>query len=394
MAYLPCLNPNCHSHGAPHPNCKCYDNLSSGEQRKFKSQNRLLKSQGEEEYELPGTYKKQKRGNVANSNSILGNDYGPGYADGGEVHFCSSCMPHHPNCEYYAKGGDVEDNNEFHQNPELAVEHAIAQHGLSHLLTKTGSSKSENPHKPIMDFVENSKKGKSKLHAHIKGIFDKKGPEAEVDPKSLPELEQHLDNFKNNPDQMFSIGGSLGNTLPEHAGMIATKAANAMNYLSGLKPMGSQNSPFDKITPPSKIQQRQYQRQLGFAEQPLSVIPHIKAGTVQPADLQTIQSIYPQMAQSLKDRVFDHAADAKQKGEKIPYRSKVGLSSILGPMDSTQTPQAMQAIIQSAGMPQGQPEQGGKKSKNGATAQTQKTMDKTNKLYETQTDSLQMNKKS
>jgi hypothetical protein len=74
-AGLPCLNPNCKSHGKPHPNCRCY-----------------------------------------------------GYAEGGEVrHFCSYKKPHQPNCEYHkndnyvteapggyeefgeklAKGGDV-----------------------------------------------------------------------------------------------------------------------------------------------------------------------------------------------------------------------------------------------------------------------------------------------
>lgn len=52
---LPCLNPNCHSHGRPHPNCRCY-----------------------------------------------------GFAEGGEVgHFCSEAREHNPDCEYYVKGGEV-----------------------------------------------------------------------------------------------------------------------------------------------------------------------------------------------------------------------------------------------------------------------------------------------
>lgn len=52
---LPCLNPNCHSHGVPHPNCRCY-----------------------------------------------------GFSEGGEVgHYCSEARPHKPECEYFAAGGDV-----------------------------------------------------------------------------------------------------------------------------------------------------------------------------------------------------------------------------------------------------------------------------------------------
>lgn len=58
--YLPCLNPNCKSHGKPHPNCRCY---SGG---------------GEE------------------------------FAEGGEVRpYCSEDRAHNEGCEYYAGGGEV-----------------------------------------------------------------------------------------------------------------------------------------------------------------------------------------------------------------------------------------------------------------------------------------------
>lgn len=52
----PCKNPNCHSYGKPHPNCKCY-----------------------------------------------------AMADGGEVsHFCLSEKPHDSSCEYFSEGGEVD----------------------------------------------------------------------------------------------------------------------------------------------------------------------------------------------------------------------------------------------------------------------------------------------
>lgn len=51
-AGLPCKNPNCRSHGRPHPNCRCYS----------------------------------------------------GMADGGDVHFCAQDRAHQPDCEYYAEG--------------------------------------------------------------------------------------------------------------------------------------------------------------------------------------------------------------------------------------------------------------------------------------------------
>ncbi len=55
MAYGPCLNPSCSSHGKPHPNCKCYDKL----------------------------------------------------AKGGDVAFCSKDNKHDKDCQYYAEGDEV-----------------------------------------------------------------------------------------------------------------------------------------------------------------------------------------------------------------------------------------------------------------------------------------------
>ncbi len=67
MAAGPCLNPNCKSHGQPHPNCRCYG---------------------------PG-------GPAAEHGNM---------AEGGEVqmsHYCDSKSAHQVGCEYYADGGGV-----------------------------------------------------------------------------------------------------------------------------------------------------------------------------------------------------------------------------------------------------------------------------------------------
>lgn len=53
--YLPCLNPHCKSNGKSHPNCKCYSHL----------------------------------------------------AEGGEASFCGSPRTHSKDCEYYAEGGEL-----------------------------------------------------------------------------------------------------------------------------------------------------------------------------------------------------------------------------------------------------------------------------------------------
>jgi hypothetical protein len=368
-AGLPCLNPNCKSHGAPHIGCKCYSRSGGVD---FSS-NASLASANKVESSALGEYR----------------SFGH-FAHGGDVHFCSSNQPHLPDCEYYASGGDVEQNAKFHSNPELAVDRAIASHGLLHLLTKTGHSRSENPHKSLEEFVSHSKKGHEKIKNHIKESFDKKYSDADPGDENVVGLKNHIDTLRQNPEKMLEIGGSLGDDLPDHSGIIAAKAANASQYLNGLKPLAGQNSPFDRITPASKIEENNYHRQFKIAEQPLSILKHIKQGTVSPSDIKTLQTLYPQLSQSIMDHTFQQVAEAKENKTLIPYKQRMGLSALMGPLDSTQTPQAMQAIIHSAS---GNTESPSQQKSGGATAQTQKTMEKTDKMYETRLDQLQIDHK-
>ena len=80
---LPCLNPNCKSHGRPHPNCRCY-----------------------------------------------------GFATGGKVgSVCKEKREHHPDCEYYADGGTTEqtpEQQESQRDTEEAAGRAYDQlHGTA-----------------------------------------------------------------------------------------------------------------------------------------------------------------------------------------------------------------------------------------------------------------------
>lgn len=366
-ANLPCLNPNCKSHGAPHVGCKCYSH-SGGP------------ALGE------GGGPPRAHGDVGPQH------FSENFAQGGSV--CAQDLPHHPDCPFFAEGGDVQENHEFNTNHELALDHAVANHGLHHLLTKTGHTRSEEPHRAAQDFIEHAKRGKYKLHAHVNSSFDKKMPNPET--HGVEELKNHVEDLSLHPEKILDMGGNMGQSLPIHSGLMAAKASTAVSYLHSLKPLGNQMSPFDKIQPPSKMEEHAYDRQLQLAQHPLTILNHIKSGTVNPRDLETIQTLYPKLGQSIKEKTFEKVAAAKENGTVLPYKQKLGLSTILGPLDSTQTPAAMQAIIKSAGgntkSETQQPANQGKSQK-GATAQTQKTIDKTTKLYADPLDQIQMSHK-
>lgn len=344
--YPPCINPTCKSFGKSHPNCLCYAGPggSSLEQGHF--------------------------------------------ADGGQV--CSGS--HLESCEHYAEGGQVEDQKRFINNPGNAIDHLGVQNGLLHVLTKLGhNGRSENPHKHFEDFTESSRSGVKTINHHMKSLIGKDKLNLEPDKGSREGLKSHLNDLNANPEKITNIGGSLGQVLPMHAAVLGSRSANALNYFNGIKPKPSQGSPLDPIMPPSKSSEAQYDRQIDIAQQPHLVLQHVKDGTVQPADLQTLKTVYPELYQSVIAKSGEALIDAKNEGRFIPYRQKQGLSSLLGqPMDSIQSPAAMQAIMQANATAQTAQTQGKPKKASGVEL---KQIDKVNSMSATPDQARLLDKK-
>lgn len=344
-----CRRSGCPSRGLSHPNCKCGA-------PSFSQQSKNLE-----------------------------------YAHGGEIRFCDGDQSHNPSCEYYATGGQITENNELFDNPNLAVDHAVAQHGLLHALTKTGHSKSENAHKPTEEFIDHSRRGRRLMHSHAGSHFDPKHQNVEPQGHEVAALRKHLDDVRENPNSLLDTGGSLG--LSDHAAMLSAKAATAVDYFEALKPKQPQPGPLDSRLPVSKIHDQSYNRQLGIAERPLSILGHVRNGTVQPADIQTLTTLYPQLFKSIQEKTFESLVDAKTAGREIPYKQKIGLSMLLGqPLDATMTQSAMQAIMTAnAGAKtesQGQPPQ----AHSAVSTATQKAMAKVDDLYKTPLEKIQTGK--
>ena len=360
---LPCQNPECASHGKPHVGCKCWNPKGGPNWTNFGGVPSVGFAHG-------GSVSPAVK-NFVDLGIMKSPVYKPNLGE--PEHFCSARLPHHPDCPMYmAAGGEVE-NQQFNDNPDLAVEHAIAHHGLHHLLTKTGHSNSPDPTRATQDFIEHSKKGSSKLMGHIMGMFGKQQISPDLD--GTEALKAHLEDIHLNPHQLLDVGGTIGDHLPDHAAALAAKAAIAAQYLKTLKPLGEQVSPLDRITPPNKIAQAAYERQVHLAQNPMYILHNAKRGTIQPADLVTLNTIYPQLAKSIRDKAGESLINAKTDGAKIPYKHKMGLSDLMGqPLDSTQTPAAMQAIIKSS--TPAQPPQSSKK----ASAVELKQINKTDQM--------------
>ena len=313
-----------------------------------------------------------------------------GFAHGGEVeHYCSEMSAHHPDCEYYADGGEVETNKQFINNPDLSVDTAVASHGLHHLLTKTGNSKSPDDTMSSQEFIDHSKRGQKIVENHSKNIFSK--DDIDHSPGDTESLKNHIREIQDHPGKMLNIAGNIGDQMPLHAAVIGAKAATAYNYLQSIKPMASQTSPLGPVLPPSKMESAHYERQLKIAQNPLSVVSKIKDGTLQPHDLNTMSTLYPKLMQKIKDKATEELAEAKQKGEKISYKKRQGLSLLFGQsIDGTMTPQIMQTIMKANAPSQAPQQQGGAKKASGVELDQ---INKTNDMLETPLQKRQINKK-
>jgi len=340
--YPPCINPSCKSFGKSHPNCKCYAG--------------------------PG------------GSSLEGM-----FAHGGTV--CSGA--HHESCEHYADGGMIAENEKILNNPHDTLDHIGVHKGLLHLLTKTGHSKSEDPNKPIEEYIDHSRKGRKLLHNHIEHMFttDNMMP----DKNAREALKSHLQDLREHPEKMLEVGGNLASVLPNHAIQLAAKLGHVTDHFNAIRPIQSKANPLDELTPADKVDEEKYDRHLDIAQNPAMVIKHAKEGNLLPSDMQALSIMYPTLHNVIKEKGMEALIDAKSKNMEIPYRHKLGLSTLLGqPMDSTMTPQSMQAIIKSAGPQQVQQKTKTPKKASGVEL---KQINKVNDLYATADQNREISKR-
>lgn len=251
--------------------------------------------------------------------------------------------------------------------------------------------------KGAVEYAGSAIKGQKALSEAI-GNFFKSG--AEIIPKHLmPDAASREDakkslEFASNPSNLMNAGGSLGHYLPQHATAAAATASRAQNYFASIKPKQPSVAPFDSEMPIDKAQQANYNRQLDIAQQPLLVVQHAKHGTLMPQDMRTLTVLYPELKDHMASMLGQEMINAKTEGKIIPYKTKLGLSQLVGyPVDSTMTPEAMMAIKASQYGAQSQVQQAGqpKHQKASGTAMTQ--IRKTNDLYKTSLQNSEIDKR-
>lgn len=161
----------------------------------------------------------------------------------------------------------------------------------------------------------------------------------------------------------------IGIHFPDQGMLLAAAKGRITNYLSSIQP--TKNSPklaFDS-EPDQTEKKRSYNKALDVAISPLSVISHIKNGTVEPDHVKHLNSMYPEIYNLMSKKLTDKIVQSQMDDEKPSYKTRQGLSLFLGTALSgelvPQNIQAAQAVFmqQKAAMQgQGQPEKNSKSS--------------------------------
>lgn len=159
-------------------------------------------------------------------------------------------------------------------------------------------------------------------------------------------LQKQIDKNMDNPDHMIAAQAqsNLGHYMPEAQVSIAKASATAVQYLESIKPKPMKLGPMDREIPPSKQEMARYNRALDIAINPITVLQHVKDGTLQTSDIQDLNSMYPGLYKQFSDKLINDTVSAEATEQTVPYKTKVGISLFLGTeLDSSMRPSSIQA---------------------------------------------------
>lgn len=164
-------------------------------------------------------------------------------------------------------------------------------------------------------------------------------------------------------NHLSSSTEGMSQYAPESANAFTASVGRAVNFLSTKIPTPQKNAPLDPELPPSKMEIQKFNRYAQIVDKPMTVLQHVKDGTLLSQDIETMQAVYPALYENMKQVVLDKMINtvSKKPAFEIPYKTRLGLSMFLGQnLDSSlssQSIQSSQLALTSAAIEQAQKQQ-------------------------------------
>lgn len=199
--------------------------------------------------------------------------------------------------------------------------------------------------KAMVDFAHATMRGENLVNKGVKNIFkagQSVGISHLIDDRRKEKLDNKIQSLVADQSPLYDIGSNVGYYLPEHGQELAATAARAFQYLSALRPSEDKPGILDEPREPSQFEKSRYDNALTIAEAPLSVLQHVKEGTVTHEDVMDLRSVHPGLYDRLSHKILEQVMNVTSKSEHIPYKTRIGLSMFLGQgLDATMQPQSI-----------------------------------------------------
>lgn len=163
-----------------------------------------------------------------------------------------------------------------------------------------------------------------------------------VTPGNYTHVAGNLSGYSGNLDKLAEDTGQQTAPLRTHAPATTDAlhgiAARGVQTLAGKLPAPGQRQPLDPPYQPSRAELVAYNRYHEIAESPARVLQHVAAGTITREHMDALQTIYPNLASEMRQKVMDRLAAEVSKGTRLPHQKRLALSLFLGSdLDSSST---------------------------------------------------------
>lgn len=268
-----------------------------------------------------------------------------------------------------------------------------------------------------LNYATKAAKGAKAINEGIEAVFKGTGQQAVnyvASERDKQKIMDHIDNGGSNKEMQDSLqevppeqvetdqpgfakggmvedndAGSLANLYPDQNMMLSAAKNRMSNYLGSLKPQKNQQKLAYDRAPDQQQQEKTYKNAVEMAAAPLSILKHIKDGTLQLEHIKHINSLYPELTSHLQKKLTARIMQSQLAEEAPSGKTKISMAMFLGsPLETYMTPQGIMAA-QSTFLPKAPPQMPPAKNKKGTS-----NLGKSNNSYKTQAQAAESDRSS
>jgi hypothetical protein len=185
----------------------------------------------------------------------------------------------------------------------------------------------------------------------IRGLAVQKAAEPFVH-KEQQRLITQVNELNNNPElfleKLEKETESINRSVPESTQFMNASVTRAVQYLAAAAPLTKNDYVLGKDFTPSKYELAVFGQRAKVINNPVSILQNLKNGTLVPAHVEAVSTVYPKLFQAMQREVLSAMADSQAKKKPISQDKKNMLSMFLN-FDLTQSTTA-QSIMQNQTM--------------------------------------------